>query len=69
MIGYFQTHLCATAKEAARDLNVSPATASRYVRLIRSEWRNKAISVDLADIELRVVNLEKAMGRLLEPVL
>lgn len=39
---YFRTHLCATQRECAKELNISDMAVNRHVRSIRKEWRNKS---------------------------
>lgn len=36
---YFATHLCASQKQAARDLDMDISTVRKHVALIRNEWR------------------------------
>lgn len=36
---YFRTHLCASQKQAARDLDMDISTVRKHVALIRNEWR------------------------------
>jgi hypothetical protein len=36
---YFQTHLCASQKQCARDLGIDISTVRKHVALIRAEWR------------------------------
>ncbi len=38
---YFQTHLCATRRECAGALGLSPEAVGRHVAVIRSEWKGK----------------------------
>jgi hypothetical protein len=37
---YFQTHLCATQRECAQELNLSIMAVNRHVKTIRAEWKN-----------------------------
>ena len=37
---FFASHLCATQRECARALKLSPSAVCRHVSEIRSEWRN-----------------------------
>lgn len=36
---YFATHLCATQRECAAELDLSVMAVNRYVAKIRAEWR------------------------------
>lgn len=36
---FFETHLCATQVECARELGLSPLAVNRHVKRIRKEWR------------------------------
>lgn len=37
---FFEAHLCATQRECAEALGLSPMAVNRHVRAIRDEWRN-----------------------------
>lgn len=64
VLGYFQTHLCASSKEAAHALDMNGTNLLRYVRLIRADWKNpEPTMLDPVSIEMRLRNLEKIVGR------
>lgn len=67
VLGYFQTHLCASPKEAAASLGISLPTVHRYVRLIRADWNDPEPQIlDPVSIEMRVRNLERTLSLLME---
>lgn len=68
VLGYFQSHLTATSKEAATALGVSYATVQRHVKLIRKTWsRPEPFLMDPEAIEMRLRNLEQAVSRRIAP--
>lgn len=38
---FFQTHLCATARECSEALNISEMAIGRHVKEIRKEWKKE----------------------------
>lgn len=63
VLGYFQLHLCASNKEAAYALKMDVKNLSRYIRLIREDWKNpEPTLLDPVAIEMRLRNLEKVVG-------
>ncbi|QWY83754.1 hypothetical protein [Rhizobium phage RHph_X3_15] len=43
---FFQTHLCATQRECAEELNLSLMAVNRHVKTIRAEWKNHDLRRD-----------------------